>query len=157
MSFCEDLYFNIAINSTSYLALLVTYALSLYELWRGEVKNEEDIKKKNVETTILLLLPHIIALLEINKIQILSLFLKKKQLLQIKQKQFLNEIKEIHNNILKSVKGADKNEDIIGEFKSLLEDIEALKEKKVDKEHFVNMNYRVKRRRVIRYIKKKKH
>ena len=96
MELGRKLYFNIIIHSTSYLAILASYFISLYELWEwGEKKEEKDKTNSNTKTTIILLIPHIIALLEINQINILSFLLTQKQKILIQREKLILNLNDI--------------------------------------------------------------
>ena len=96
-------------NFTSYFMLLISYIVSLYELWQWGEKGETNDKNSNIKTTFILLIPHFIAILEINRINIAFLLLTKKQQLVIKQNEIITNCEDIHATLSSSIVEGDAN------------------------------------------------
>lgn len=95
MNLLDRLCNNICNHSTSYMVLISSYSVSLYELW-----NQNNKTKENLTTTFLLLIPIFFGVLEIADIQILNLFRNKVRMNQKKILSKLGEITVLMNNSL---------------------------------------------------------
>lgn len=122
---CSDCCSNITNHSTSYLVIITSYAVSLYELWKssGKEKNYE-----NIVTMIFLLIPHIFGILEINGIQILKFLSFKCDVLKSKQKNLISDLKEIYEILSKS----KENKKFINDFFHLINEISKMRNEIAD-------------------------
>ena len=111
MSICRKLYFNIAQHSSSYLAIIALYFISLYKFLDG---NENVLKTKIIKTALMILIPAILAVLKTNKISILQLILKywvtKYFLIQQEILEAINRLIRVMHNALED---EDLNDEII--------------------------------------------
>ena len=124
---CRKLYLNIAQHSSSYLAIIALYFISLYKFLDGD---ENVPKTKIIKTALMILIPAILAVLGKNKISILQLVLK-----YWVTKYFLirHEIQEAINRLIKvlehSLEDEDLNDEIITKSSILFDKIYKLQKK----------------------------
>ena len=124
---CRKLYLNIAQHSSSYLAIIALYFISLYKFLDGD---ENVPKTKIIKTALMILIPAILAVLGKNKISILQLVLK-----YWVTKYFLirHEIQEAINRLIKvlehSLEDEDLNDEIITKSSILFDKIDKLQKK----------------------------
>ena len=117
---CSNCCSNITNHSTSYLVIITSYSVSLYELWKsaGKDKNYE-----NIVTMIFLLIPHIFGILEINGIQILKLLSFKCKVLTFKQNYLISDLKEVYETLFQSCSYPKENEIFLNDFFNIIEGI----------------------------------
>ena len=124
---CRNLCINIIQYSSSYLAIIASYFISLYESLDG---NENVSKSKIIITALIFLIQAILAVLETNKISILQLILKywvtKYFLIQQEILEAINRLIRVMHNALED---EDLNDEIIKISSILFEHIENLKKK----------------------------
>ena len=135
---CNKLIKNIISNSSSYLIIVTSYIISVFELWDEKTNGE---LWKNILRTIILLAPQIFAVLEINNINILFCCCSKKlklKMLIIKQEKLLSELKEVNftlNNALllprKYKKFSDSYLKQFNECKKYIKEIKRKKKKQI--------------------------
>ena len=107
---------NVCNHSTSYMVLISSYSVSLYELW-----SQNNKMRDNLTTTFLLLIPIIFGLLEIADIQILNLFRNETKINQKKLLSKLEEVAILMNNSL--TENENENAKFISNFKYKIDKI----------------------------------
>ena len=122
---CNKLINNLIIHSSSYIVILTSYAISVIELWDEETNGK---LWKNIIRTIILLLPQIFAILEINSINVMLCFCSNQarlKMLIIKQEKLLSDLEEVNSTLNNSFLDFDKYEPF---FNSYLEKFDTFNE-----------------------------
>lgn len=135
---CNKLIKNIISNSSSYLIIVTSYIISVFELWDEKTNGE---LWKNILRTIILLAPQIFAVLEINNINILFCCCSKKlklKMLIIKQEKLLSELKEVNSTLNNTLLLPRKYKTFLdsylkqfNEFKKYIKEIKRKKKKQI--------------------------